>query len=204
MCGPCYIFTGYHWSKSETLGTGSGGQLHWNSYLISVCSGEGHGNPLQYSCLENPMDRGAWRATVQGVSMSRTEGSWHTRTHWSYRVPWGSSVIWEGFFRWHLSSFLTVLRNRAPSQGKNKQPHQALFLTLLLSADDTPAGPSLRGNSGELIGSHWENGIERLRSDVKAESLSSKHQALPALQLGGRLAWRTWAACDYLSTSSAV
>ena len=29
--------------------------------------GEGHGNPLQYSCLENPMDRGAWRATVQRV-----------------------------------------------------------------------------------------------------------------------------------------
>ena len=66
----------------------------------------------------------------------------------------GSSVIWEGFFWWHLSSFLTVLRNRAPSQGKNKQPRQALFLMLLLSADDTPAGPSLRGNSGELIDSH--------------------------------------------------
>ena len=30
--------------------------------------GEGNGNPLQYSCLENPMDRGAWRATVHGVS----------------------------------------------------------------------------------------------------------------------------------------
>ena len=30
--------------------------------------GGGHGNPLQYSCLENPMDRGAWRATVQGVA----------------------------------------------------------------------------------------------------------------------------------------
>ena len=30
--------------------------------------GEGNGNPLQYSCLENPMDRGAWRATVQGVA----------------------------------------------------------------------------------------------------------------------------------------
>ena len=27
----------------------------------------GHGNPLQYSCLENPMDRGAWRATVHGL-----------------------------------------------------------------------------------------------------------------------------------------
>ena len=34
--------------------------------------GEGHGNPLQYSCLENPMDRGAWRATVHRVSKSRT------------------------------------------------------------------------------------------------------------------------------------
>ena len=32
--------------------------------------GEGHGNPLQYSCLENPMDRGAWRATVHWVAKS--------------------------------------------------------------------------------------------------------------------------------------
>ena len=30
--------------------------------------GEGNGNPLQYSCLENPMDRGAWWATVRGVA----------------------------------------------------------------------------------------------------------------------------------------
>ena len=29
--------------------------------------GEGNGNPLQYSCLENPLDRGAWRATVHGA-----------------------------------------------------------------------------------------------------------------------------------------
>ena len=34
--------------------------------------GEGNGNPFQYSCLENPMDRGAWRATVHGVEKSRT------------------------------------------------------------------------------------------------------------------------------------
>ena len=36
--------------------------------------GGGHGNPLQYSCLENPMDRGAWRATLHGITDSdRTE-----------------------------------------------------------------------------------------------------------------------------------
>ena len=33
--------------------------------------GEGNGNPLQYSCLENPMDREAWQATVHGVAKSR-------------------------------------------------------------------------------------------------------------------------------------
>ena len=35
--------------------------------------GEGNGNPLQYSCLENPMDRGAWWATLHGVTRSRTQ-----------------------------------------------------------------------------------------------------------------------------------
>ena len=34
--------------------------------------GGGHGNPLQYSCLENPMDRGAWWATVYSITKSRT------------------------------------------------------------------------------------------------------------------------------------
>ena len=34
--------------------------------------GEGHGNPLQYSCLKKPMDRGAWRATVPGIAKSQT------------------------------------------------------------------------------------------------------------------------------------
>ena len=33
----------------------------------------GYGNPLQYSCLENPMDRGAWQATVGGAAKSRTQ-----------------------------------------------------------------------------------------------------------------------------------
>ena len=35
--------------------------------------GEGNGNPLQYSCLENPMNGGAWWATVHGVTKSRTQ-----------------------------------------------------------------------------------------------------------------------------------
>ena len=36
-------------------------------------AGEGNGYPLQYSCLENPMDRGAWQATIQRVANSQTQ-----------------------------------------------------------------------------------------------------------------------------------
>ena len=45
-------------------------QLHFDFSLS--CIGEGNGNPLQCSCLENPRDRGAWWAAVYGVSQSRT------------------------------------------------------------------------------------------------------------------------------------
>ena len=43
-------------------------------FLISSC-GEGNGTPLQYSCLENPMDGGAWKAAVHEVAKSRTPPS---------------------------------------------------------------------------------------------------------------------------------
>ena len=39
--------------------------------VLGSSPGGGHGNPLQNSCLENPMDRGAWRATVHGVAQSQ-------------------------------------------------------------------------------------------------------------------------------------
>ena len=45
-------------------------------YLLSGLSGEGNGNPLQYSCLENPVDRGAWWIAVHRVTQSRTRLKW--------------------------------------------------------------------------------------------------------------------------------
>ena len=45
-------------------------RLHFHFSLS--CIGEGNGNPLQCSCLENPRDGGAWRAAVYGVAQSRT------------------------------------------------------------------------------------------------------------------------------------
>ena len=48
--------------------------------------GGGHGNPLQYSCLENPLDRGVWWATVYGVAKSQAGLSnlaQHHTSHWT-------------------------------------------------------------------------------------------------------------------------
>ena len=45
-------------------------RLHF--HLSLSCIGEGNGNPLQFSCLENPRDGGAWRAALYGVTQSRT------------------------------------------------------------------------------------------------------------------------------------
>ena len=48
--------------------------------------GEGHGNPLEYSCLENPMDRGAWWVTVHRVAKS-----WTLLKRLSMTVSWGNT-----------------------------------------------------------------------------------------------------------------
>ena len=66
--------------------------------------GEGNGNPVQYSYLENPMDRGAWRATVHGVTKRRTQLTHthqpthiHTHTHTRTRARGraGRGFDWE-------------------------------------------------------------------------------------------------------------
>ena len=59
-------------SKESTCNTGSAGAA------VSIpgfgrSPGGGHGGPLQYSCLGNPMNRGPWQATVHGVTKSRTQ-----------------------------------------------------------------------------------------------------------------------------------
>ena len=56
-------------SKESACNAGDPGSIPgWERY-----PGEGNGDPLQYSCLENPMDRGAWQATVHGVAKVRDD-----------------------------------------------------------------------------------------------------------------------------------
>ena len=67
--------------KNPPAHAGDTGDVGWIPGSERVLPGGGNGNPLQYSCLENPMDRRAWRVTVQGVAKSRTQLSTHTHTH---------------------------------------------------------------------------------------------------------------------------
>ena len=70
--------------------------------------GGGHGNPLQYSCLENPTDRGAWRAAVRhGVAKSQTQPKWLcTHAYLVISIP----QIWLGeLYTFFTSSLLIIL-----------------------------------------------------------------------------------------------
>ena len=61
-------------SPSGRWGSDTTEQLHFHFSLS--CVGEGNGNPLQCSCLENPRDGGVWWAAIHGVSQSRTRLKW--------------------------------------------------------------------------------------------------------------------------------
>ena len=98
-------------------------------------AGEGHGNQLQYSCLENPMEREAWWATVHGVAKSWTRLSdFHTHKHLRLPINWPISclflldffasltllttLILFPFSLWHyfwFSSLFTVCSKYSPS-----------------------------------------------------------------------------------------
>ena len=72
--------------------------------------GEGHGNPLQYSCLENPMDSGAWWATAHGLQ--RVGHDWATELNWTERL--NIHVLQMAYsLHWHFLSydFFVVVEN---------------------------------------------------------------------------------------------
>ena len=87
--------------------------------------GGGHGNPLQYSCLEKPMDREAWRATVHRVTESDT-------TEATYRI---SSLLRHFLFVCKYA-LLTVTRCQTPNFAllllqAFQQPQQVCFITFI-------------------------------------------------------------------------
>ena len=80
-------------------------------YFTHSC-GEGNGNPLQYSCLENPMDRGAWWAPVHGVTKSRRQLSDHTYTHthsYIFKISLSYSYVFVLLWKMFWKSYTNLL-----------------------------------------------------------------------------------------------
>ena len=75
--------------------------------------GGGHGNPLQYSCLENPMDRGAWWATIHGVTKSQTRlKQLNVHTSWKQHKGFSHSGVAENQdLLWRLGSSVNLQVN---------------------------------------------------------------------------------------------
>ena len=99
-------------------------RLHFHFSLS--CTGEGNGNPLQCSCLENPRDGEAWQATVHRVAKSWTQATntvmfpqctllesvYHKS--WILSKPWATSIkmiIWLLFFNLMYHTDLQILKN---------------------------------------------------------------------------------------------
>ena len=94
---------------------------------------EGNGNPLQYSPLGKPMDRGGWWATVHGVTKSWTRLSRHTHTFVLYNLcplTYETSVIWR---EWELSvttELAISLKHSVYSQGPDHQWRELRWISL--------------------------------------------------------------------------
>ena len=82
--------------------------------------GEGHGTPLQYPCLENPMDGGAWWAAVHGVSKSRTRLNDFTFTFHFHALE-EEMATHSSILAWRIPG--TVGPGGLPSMGSHRVGH---------------------------------------------------------------------------------
>ena len=126
-------------------------------------SGDGHGNPLRYSCLGNPMDGGAWWATVHGVTKSRAwlkQLSTDAFTFGGHKLPVAGIflVYWYGWRYFHLtvpfpnSSTMTTVSFKFPTQRNwlfyNKVWRRSSLRTLSKTAE-----PVTKSSREEIAGS---------------------------------------------------
>ena len=119
------------------------------------CIGEGNGNPLQCSCLENPRDGGAWWAAVSGVAQSWTQLKWLSSSMLCFSKKKKKSLYTDN--RWKIAlktttnykdawDYIWVLLNPT-----NPLPQQGLFIQIISvpnKIEDPPQYPHLKASSG--------------------------------------------------------
>ena len=99
-------------------------RLHFHFSLS--CIGEGNGNPLQYSCLENPRDGGAWWAAVDGVAQSRTRLKRLSSSSSSSSIQWNITQPGEKF-AWRNVDNLRYADDTTP-MGESEEELKSLLM----------------------------------------------------------------------------
>ena len=97
-------------------------------------SGEGNGNPLQYSCLKNSVDRGAWWATVCGVSKNRTQprdyttknGGIYIHSSNKQHLPLREGILYV-WHSWCLNCHVCFRCNTIPTRHNSKHKAFSIF-----------------------------------------------------------------------------
>ena len=124
-------------------------RLHFHFHFSLSCIGEGHGNPLQCSCLKSPRDRGAWWVAVYGVAQSWTRLKWLssssrvlTKSLNLLGLELQSYLLWGGLL---LKSLLSSFRL------------SALFLRVAFS---------LAQNKSSLLAKGWLSQLSHLRVNL--------------------------------------
>ena len=91
-----------HWGLDTTE------RLHFHFSLS--CTGEGNGNPLQCSCLENPRDGGACWAAVYGVTQNRTRLKWLSSSRGDLKLDFGDGCTTNTFTKTNLIVYLKCMK----------------------------------------------------------------------------------------------
>ena len=109
--------------------------------------GRGYGNPFQYSCLENPMDRGAWRLQYRGLQ--RVRHNWSDLAHKHAREIFDLRHILEIFYGFMSSSISVGERLRCGCRGAYREPlfHVKLFFPRAGTGSQSSRIPGLFGTT---------------------------------------------------------
>ena len=86
--------------------------------MYTYDSGEGNGTPLQYSCLANPMNGGAWKAAVHGVAEGQTR---LTKLHFHFHALEKEMATHSSVLAWRISGMGEP--GRLPSMGSHRVGH---------------------------------------------------------------------------------
>ena len=105
-------------------------RLHFHFSL--PCIGEGNGNPLQCSCLENPRDRGAWWAAISGVSQSRTRLKRLSNSAFNISVDSAAPTVFVSNERPQLSLSDTALKCIGLLSVPENSSKRGMILSVLL------------------------------------------------------------------------